>query len=166
MLKWQSGSVPAKSQRIRDGLWLQWIKEECFQVMETFCMTVWLWWCLHCHKSLSEFLFCTPKCGEFILYKYSSIQLTKKKKLSCQGQHPKAHYMAISWPRGMKNVSLWATTWCCRAHSWWRCQVQWCYGWFLGSKTIYLSPTTATDTLLESKNTRKDTEHLKHHITE
>lgn len=40
----------------------------------------WLWWWLYCHKSLSEFLFCAPKCGEFIVYKYTPIQLTERKK--------------------------------------------------------------------------------------
>ena len=40
----------------------------------------WLRWWLHCCKSLSGFLFCTPNCSEFIVYKYTPIQLTKRKK--------------------------------------------------------------------------------------
>ena len=60
----------------------------------------WLWWWLHCCKSLSEFLFCTPKCGEFIVYKYTPIKLTKRKKKRLMQPRRESHLTPVKQKAG------------------------------------------------------------------
>lgn len=50
---------------------------------------------LHCCKSLSELLFCTPKCSECIVYKYAPIQLRKSFTLLTPGPTPEAVRSAL-----------------------------------------------------------------------